>query len=70
MSGKSVNRYEYINQVDCIDERIKQIAHFNFPFITETFCDGQIEHLKEAVTKLKSDCELYLKFLESSYSDS
>lgn len=53
----------------CLDERMKQITYFNFPFITEEFAIGQIDELKEAVQKLKKDCDIYLKFLESSYGN-
>jgi hypothetical protein len=51
---------------NAIDEKIKQIASFHFPFITETYLEDQVDDLKRAVLKLRSDCDLYLEHINSN----
>jgi hypothetical protein len=57
-------KFDSIHNSNSIDEKIKEIAYFHFPFITETYLDTQVDDLKRAVNKLKSDCDLYLECIE------
>jgi hypothetical protein len=59
-------KFDSIHNSNSIDEKIKEIAYFHFPFITETYLNTQVDDLKRAVNKLKSDCDLYLKFIDNS----
>mgnify|MGYP006099331687 CR=1 FL=1 len=61
-----MTKFDSIQNSNSIDEKIKEIAYFHFPFITETYLDTQVDDLKKAVNKLKSDCDLYLKFIDNS----
>jgi hypothetical protein len=65
--GRS-NKFKYFSQSNCLDERLKQINSFNFPFITEFYSEQNLDELKEAVNKLKKDCDIYLNFLENSFN--
>lgn len=59
----SENRYEDFHNSNSLDEIIRDIAFYKFPFITEFYCVGYVEQLKSAVEKLKSDADNYLEYL-------
>lgn len=60
----SDRRFEDFRHSNSLDEKIRQIAFFNFPFITSYYCLGHVGQLKSAVEKLKHDADNYLSYLE------
>lgn len=54
------------HQSDFLDQKIKQIAYFNFPFVHSLY-EYQYEELILSVEKLKEDCDVYLNYLKKTF---
>lgn len=63
---KNAKAYAFEKKSDAMDEKIKEITNFHFPFILYKFHDESIDEMIEAVRFLIKDANKYIEFLEKT----